>query len=143
VCDQTLPAWKVPHRGNVLDDAIAAGVAQSEQFAAVGQWVERMDRTQLEEPQRLALAGEALTLRFPKDRHQRMRPTQLLEARRSEDVGDDLWRVYNVIQENVIRGGVAGQTASNRRSNTQPIKSVRRDVALNTALWTLATALAA
>jgi hypothetical protein len=37
VCDQTLPAWKVPHRGNVLDDAIAAVIAQSEQFAAVGQ----------------------------------------------------------------------------------------------------------
>jgi hypothetical protein len=102
-----------------------------------------MERTQLEEPQRLSFAGQALALRFPKDRHERMRPAQLLEARRSEDVGDDLWRVYNVIQENVIRGGVVGQTASNRRSNSRPIKSVRRDVALNAALWTLATALAA
>jgi hypothetical protein len=117
--------------------------AQSEQFAAVGQWVERMERTRLEEPRRIAFAEEALRLRFPKDRHRRMNPALLLEARRSEDAGDDVWRVYNVIQENVIRGGLAGRSASNRSMRSRPIKSVKRDVELNTDLWKLATTLVA
>ena len=143
VCDETLPAWKIPHRGDVVDAAVAAVIQQSEQFSAVGAWVERMEKTQLDELQRLDFASSALALRFPKDRHGGMRPAQLLEARRSEDVGNDLWRVYNVVQEHVIRGDVERRTASNRIVRTRPIKAVRRDVALNTALWSMATALAA
>lgn len=143
VCNETLPAWRVPHRRHILDDAIAAVIAQSEQFAAVGQWVERMEQTQLEEPQRLDFATQALALRFPKDRHQRMRPSLLLEARRPEDTGNDVWHVYNVIQENIIKGDLAGRTASNRATRSRPIRSVQRDVSLNTALWTMATGLVA
>jgi hypothetical protein len=143
VSDETLPAWKVPHRRNVLDAAIAAVIAQSEQFAAIGQWVERMERTALEETQRLQFASEALALRFPRDRHQRMPPSRLLEARRIEDTGNDLWHVYNVVQENVIKGDLEGRTASNKAMHSRPIRSIQRDVALNTALWNMATALAA
>lgn len=66
VCDSTLPAWRLPHRGNVLDDAIAAVIAQSELFADVGRWVERMEQSRLDEPQRLTFAQEALSLRFPR-----------------------------------------------------------------------------
>jgi uncharacterized protein DUF932 len=143
VCNEVLPAWKVPHRRHILEEAVAAVIAQSEQFAAVGQWVERMERTRLEEPRRIAFAEEALRLRFPKDRHRRMNPALLLEARRSEDAGDDVWRVYNVIQENVIRGDLAGRSALNRSMRSRPIKSVKRDVELNTELWKLATTLVA
>ena len=102
-----------------------------------------MERTRLEEPRRIAFAEEALRLRFPKDRHRRMNPASLLEARRSEDAGDDVWRVYNVIQENVIRGDLAGRSASNRSIRSRAIKSVKRDVELNTGLWKLATTLVA
>lgn len=143
VSDETLPAWKVPHRRNVLDQAVAAVIALSEHFGAIGQWVERMERTVLEEPRRLEFASKALGLRFPKDRHQRMPPSRLLEARREEDAGNDLWHVYNVVQENVIKGDLQGCTASNRSMRSRPIKSIQRDVDLNTALWNMATALAA
>lgn len=143
VCNETLPAWKVPHRGNILEDAIAAVIAQSEQFAAVGHWVERMEQSHLEEPQKLDFARRALALRFPKDRHERMPPSRLLEARREEDRGDDVWHVYNVIQDHVIKGDLEGLTATNRLMRSRPIRSVQRDVALNTALWSMATALVA
>ncbi|MFL6600775.1 MAG: DUF932 domain-containing protein [Steroidobacteraceae bacterium] len=142
VSEDTLAAWKIPHRRNLLDQAIAAVIAQSEQFAAIGQWVERMEQTELQEPQRLEFAQEALALRFPKDRHPRMPPARLLEARRTEDTGHDLWHVYNVVQENVIKGDLEGRTASNKPMRTRAIRSIQRDVALNTALWRMATTLA-
>jgi hypothetical protein len=143
VADDTLPPLKISHRGNVLEQAIAAVLAQSEQFAAIGQWVERMERKELKEGERLEFARQALILRFPKDRHQRLNPALLLEAKRLEDSGNDVWHVYNVVQDNIIKGDIEGRSASNRVMRTRPIRSVQRDVALNSELWRMATALAA
>jgi hypothetical protein len=59
VCDETLPVWRVPHRGRTLDEIVAAALRQSEQLAEVGAWVERMERTPLDATQRLGLAAGA------------------------------------------------------------------------------------
>src|SRR3990167_4678155 len=77
-----------------------------------------------------------------------IKPDSLLSARRLEDYRSkedntrDLWRTYNVVQENVIRGGVMGRTANNRLRRTRQIKSVDGDIKLNKALWTLAEKMA-
>jgi Domain of unknown function (DUF932) len=138
-----MPVWRSPHRRDVLDDVVAAVLAQSELFAQVGTYVERMERTRLEEEQRLAFAAQALELRFPEGRRGGMHPAQLLEVRRPEDAGVDLWRTYNVIQENVLKGGLTRRSASNRQARTRRITAIREDVRLNTALWDMATALTA
>ncbi len=49
---------------------------------------------------------------------------------------------YNVIQENMIRGGLNGQRRNGegrvRRSQTRAINGIDQNVTLNRALWTLA-----
>ena len=140
VCEETLPVWRVPHRGGILDEVVAAAIRQSEQFAAVGQWVERMGRTLLEQEQRLDFAKDAISLRFAKKRPEGMEPAQLLEARRDEDRGHDLWTTYNVVQEHVIKGGVAYRLGPNRQMHSRGIRGIREDVRLNTELWRMATA---
>jgi hypothetical protein len=67
-----------------------------------------------------------------------MQPAQLLACRRSEDLGDDLWRVYNRCQEHLLRGGLSRRSITGRLNRTRPIGSIRRDVALNGQLWDLA-----
>ncbi|MEJ1962925.1 MAG: DUF932 domain-containing protein [Gammaproteobacteria bacterium] len=143
VCDDTLPFWRVPHRGNTLDEVIAAAIRQSEQFAQVGQWVERMERTMLDEEERHAFAAYGLALRFPKDRAVGLLPEHLLQPRREEDRGLDLWTVYNVVQEWVIKGGLSYRATSKRQMHSRGIRAIREDVRLNTELWRMATALAA
>lgn len=68
-------------------------------------------------------------------------PSQLLRPRRSEDYGDDLWRVFNRVQENVLRGGQEGRTAGGRRRRVRSITSVAEDARINKALWHLAEGL--
>jgi hypothetical protein len=143
VCDDTLPFWRVPHRGNTLDEVIAAAIQQSEQFAQVGQWVERMERTVLDVEQRMTFAAAALVLRFSKNRSPGLRPEHLLQPRREEDTRHDLWTVYNVVQEWVIKGGLSYQTTNKRQMHSRGIRAIREDVRLNTELWRMATALAA
>ena len=66
---------------------------------------------------------------------------QLLAPRWEDDAGDDLWRTFNRVQENAIRGG---RTAWGRHAQTRPRRVTSREVTgidgdmrLNRALWTL------
>lgn len=66
-----------------------------------------------------------------------IQPAQLLIPRRPADTNNDLWTVFNVAQENVIRGGLSGRVAGGRRTTTREVKGIDQDVKLNKALWTL------
>jgi hypothetical protein len=140
VSSGVFPVWRVTHRGNVVDDVVGAALEISGRFEVLAASVERMERTVLDASQRLELAGQALTLRFPKDQHGGMEPSQLLVPRRPEDVGNDLWRTFNVIQENVLRGGLVRRSASNRLTRSRRITAIREDMRLNSALWEMAFA---
>jgi hypothetical protein len=137
------PVWRVTHRGDVVDDVVVAALEISERFEVLAASVERMERTVLDAGQRLEFAGQALAVRFPKDQHGGMEPSQLLVPRRPQDVGNDLWRTFNVIQENALQGGLVRRSASNRLTRSRRITAIREDVRLNSALWEMAVARAA
>ena len=67
---------------------------------------------------------------------------RLLTARRREDQKNDLWTVYNRIQENFIKGGMRGYGKTGKRMSTRAINSVSEDIRLNKALWQLAEGMA-
>lgn len=65
-------------------------------------------------------------------------PEQLLVARRSADESDDLFSTYNVIQENITKGGVMyNNPRTGRLRRTRAIKDSQRDFYLNKNLWML------
>jgi len=137
------PTWRVRHRGDVIADVVQAALEISGRFDALAAAVDRMERTRLDRLQQLDFAAEAVALRFPKDPPGAVEPSRFLVARRSEDLGNDLWRTFNVVQENLLQGGIPRRSASNRLSRTRRITAIREDVRLNSALWELATARAA
>lgn len=75
-----------------------------------------------------------------------VQPCQLLQARRVDDRATDLWTTFNVVQENVIRGGLhaTGRDANNhrRRVTTREVRGIDQDVRLNKALFVLAERMA-
>jgi hypothetical protein len=75
-----------------------------------------------------------------------IKPQQLLLPHRREDTAPNLWNVFNVVQENAIRGGLTaiGRDANNRprRTTTRGVNGIDQDVKLNRALFTLATKMA-
>lgn len=90
--------------------------------------------------QQEAFAKAALELR---DVSLQIDPRQLLSSRRPEDQANrdgtrSVWGTFNVVQENLIQGGIRGRTANNQRRRTRPISNPGVDVKLNRALWTLA-----
>ena len=132
------PAYCVSHRGNIVDDVIAGALELAERFESLAAQVERMEQRRLFKDEQLGFAARALALRFPDPAQSGMEPLQLLACRRTEDVGDDLWRVYNRCQEHLLRGGLSRRSACGRLTRTRRISSIRRDVQLNGQLWDLA-----
>lgn len=83
------------------------------------------------------MARAALHYRFGED-HQPVTTDQILTPRRYEDRSDDLWTVYQRVQENLMKGGLAGRTAQGRSNRTRAVNGIDGDVKLNRALWVMA-----
>ena len=67
---------------------------------------------------------------------------QLLRRRQVEDVDkNDLYTTFNAVQQNLIKGRLPGRNVAGRRTRTREVKSIKEDLQLNKALWTLATEL--
>lgn len=100
---------------------------------------------QLTKDEQMAFAGAVHAVRFPVDEHNNattnVKPEQLLITRRTDDASNDLWTTFNVVQENVIRGGLNnfGRNANGAfvRRHTRQVKGIDQSIALNRALWTL------
>jgi Domain of unknown function (DUF932) len=68
----------------------------------------------------------------------RVMPHTLLESRRPEDSHDDLWHVFNRVQENLIKGGVVGRSPNGRNTRTHGIRAMDNTVKVNMKLWEIA-----
>jgi Domain of unknown function (DUF932) len=133
------PAYCVSHRGNVVDEVIEAALKVSEQFETLAVQVERMEQRRVMKDEQLRFAERALALRYPDPMLAGMQPSQLLNCRRPEDTGDDLWTVMNRVQEGLLRGGLSRRSTNGRLTRTRRIMSIREDVRLNSQLWDLAS----
>ena len=142
----TVESIKVRHSGDALEKVIDGTYRVLGQAEAVLAAPQDWSRIALDDDAKAALAASAHALRFG-DAHGKVatpiRPEQLLTPRRA----DDLWTVMNVIQENVMRGGLSARAPAStdqhgrwRRSRlvtTRAVNNIDQDVKLNKALWNL------
>ncbi|MCK9587730.1 MAG: DUF945 domain-containing protein [Terrimicrobiaceae bacterium] len=84
------------------------------------------------------LANYAVEVRYRGYNKNKLEAKELLAVRRDSDKGDDLWTVFNRVQENVMVGGVPMITG--RKSKGVTSYSIGMDV--NKRLWAGAEALA-
>ncbi len=137
------PAFCVSHRKDIVDEAIAGALTMAERFDELGGLIEQMQRRRLSYPEQASFAERAMQLRYPVLADAGVMPTQLLRVRRPEDDGSDLWRTFNRVQENLLRGGFRKHSASGRVSAARRISSIAEDVRINGALWDLSSSLIA
>jgi len=132
---------RVPHKGNIQHDTIEGVYTVAEDFPRLIDASESMKEITLSADERRVLGEASLVARYGEDESP-VRPEQIIEPCRREDVGRSLWTTFNVIQENVMRGGLHGQRRNAegriRRSQTRAINGIDQNVTLNRALWTLA-----
>jgi Domain of unknown function (DUF932) len=133
---------KASHRGGVdlPSQVIDASYEIIEQAPAIMDQVESMKALTVSRPHQEAFAAAASELR-PSTLE--VRPPDLLSVRRMADRAEpngarDLWTTVNVVQENILRGGVRARNAKNERRHTRAVTAVADDIRINRGLWRLA-----
>ena len=65
----------------------------------------------------------------------------ILDPKRDADKGNDLWRVFNVVQEKITQGDFHAALTGAKVRKVRKIKSFEKDIKVNKELFKLATAL--
>lgn len=134
---------RVPHKGNIADQIIEGAYTVAKDFPRLIDATDEMKGTTLSDAEQQLFGEAALALRYGTDEEASpLRPAQIIEARRREDVGGSVWSTFNRVQENIIRGGLQGRRVNEngqvRRARTREIKGIDQNVSLNRAMWMLA-----
>lgn len=141
VSDGAIETVRVRHSGNVIDNVIEGTYSIINETPKALEHMSVMQGTELSLEEQIIFANAAASLRW--DDGFKVSEPALLQPRRTDDRGRDLWRTFNVVQEKVIRGGVVVENTETRnRQRAREIKSVGESVKLNKALWTLAEEMA-
>lgn len=139
VADTLLQRHCVRHTGDIVGNVIEAAYEIVKEVPALSAKVEEYRGISLNDNESLILADAALSLRYDAEsgEHSPIAPSQLLRPRRSADTANDLWSRFNVIQENMLRGGLRGRASTGKRTTTREVQSIDKNVYLNKALWRL------
>ncbi len=62
----------------------------------------------------------------------------LLTPLRTEDEGNSLWNVFNVLQEKMIKGSFMAPGKNGKNRKQRPITSIKKDLDYNERLWAVA-----
>lgn len=123
------------------DEIIEASYQVIENAPMIAQNIGEFKGIELNPEEREVFAQAATLLMYDAPNKVPYSPQRLLQPKRRHDNGKDLWTTYNVVQENIMKGGISGMTFDKknrpRRTLTRPVKSIDRNVKLNKALWTL------
>ena len=154
IADGRVEKIAVSHRGNVLQDVVA-GVQRimDSTIKAASVATEWKGISMSSEMVRL-FSERAMELRYGRDEQGKLKTALSVnvidQPHRDEDGADDLWHVFNRVQENLQRGGLEYTTSrvrdglqSIRHLRSRPIKGIAEDIKLNQGLWALAEEFAA
>jgi hypothetical protein len=136
VADATFEKISLRHQGLSTGEIIDASFRVLAEMPKLAAQVDGMRAMQLTAGEQEAFASAAAIARWGDEPQAEARA--LLQTRRSEDRGDDMWNTFNRVQENLTKGGVRGTNTEGKRRRVRGVKSVSEDTKLNKALWHLA-----
>ena len=138
VADGNIEGIRIRHTGDVVGNVIDGAYEIVREFDRVSEHVQQFRQIELNPAERQVFGRAALVAKYGEQNAYPITVDQVVEPRRPADVGADLWRTFNVVQENVVRGGLESRSATGRRGRTREVHGISQNVSLNKALWTLA-----
>lgn len=143
VCTNGLVCWKsfgeisVPHKGDIVSQVIEGAYEVLGVFDKVENNIGMMKGIQVNSEERRLLGQLALEYKYA-GKEPPVSAERIIQPRAWYDKGTDLWTAFNIVQENLIKGGVPGRTAKGKRTTTRPVTGIDGDIKLNQALWKMA-----
>jgi hypothetical protein len=140
IADEQFSSMKIRHMGYDFETLSTLITEMVEKLPLTVESMNNFKNKQLSEEQKQKFALEALGLRFDTE-NKTFNVSEFLTPTRKEDEGNDLWSVFNLVQEKLVHGMVDYQVGSKQRK-ARRIKNFQQDVKLNSDLYELALAYA-
>jgi hypothetical protein len=150
VADEKFSDFKIKHKGYTfaeLRDVVAQAVKDLPNKVEV---LNKMRNKVLSQDEKQKLALDSMLVRAGNSRnsdkakkfvYDQETIQDILEPKRKEDEGDNLWKVFNVIQEKITQGEFHAALKGATVRKVRKIKSFEKDLQVNKELFKLATAL--
>ena len=115
-----------------------------EQVPYIVNTMNTMKNTKLSETEKKELATAVVKIRKDVEDNEKFSIDEatimdILEPVRDEDNSDDLWTVFNICQEKMIKGGFQATGKNDKVRKQRKITSIKKDVEYNQRLWEIAT----
>jgi len=140
IADEQFSSMKIRHMGYDFETLSTLITEMVEKLPLTVESMNNFKNKQLSEEQKQKFALEALGLRFDTE-DKTFNVSEFLTPTRKEDEGNDLWSVFNLVQEKLVNGMVDYRVGSKQRK-ARRIKNFQQDVKLNSELYELALAYA-
>ena len=128
---------RIRHKGYSFEELKKTVMELVEELPVTVETLNRFREVVLSDEQKHELAMKAIGIRFGENGAE-VDVQEILKPTRKEDEGSDLWTVFNVIQEKMVRGKFKYKTIKGRNKTARTIKNFNRDVKLNEELYQLA-----
>ena len=143
VADEQFSDFKIKHKGYTFDELRNVVRQAVEDLPNRVQVMNDMKNRILTEDEKRKMALDAMLIRagVKELQYDEETITDILDPKRDEDKGNDLWRVFNVIQEKITQGDFHAALTGAKVRKVRKIKSFEKDMKVNKELFKLATAL--
>ena len=130
---------KMRHMGYTFEDLQVNIREMVERLPLTVESMNKMKEVEMGEKAALDFAKKALECRFDKKQVARINVDlkELLNPTRKEDMGNDVWSRFNVVQEKLIHGGF-DYVSGTRVRKARKVKNFKQDQKINKELFSLA-----
>ena len=136
IADEQFGSMKIRHMGYDFEALQSLITEMVEKLPLTVESMNRFKSKQLTQEQKEQFALEAIGLRFDTE-DKTFNLDEILTPTRKEDNGDDLWSVFNLVQEKLVNG-MFTYGAGVKIRKARRIKNFQQDIALNSDLYKLA-----
>ena len=141
IADAEFANMKIRHMGYDLAELKTVINEIVEKLPLTVECMNKLKAKELSEQEQIKFAKEALATRLNERELSNVTSDQILDLlapTRDEDKGDDMWNVFNVIQEKIIHGMFDVYGVNGKVRKVRKIKNFRQDTKVNQELYQLA-----
>lgn len=140
VCSDQMVNMSIRHINYDFEELRRVVATAIEQVPGIVQTMNDMRKVTLTDEQKINLATEVVRIRKGIEDDQKFQldaetVESILEPVREEDKANDLWTVFNICQEKLIKGGFSAVGKNNKSKKQRGITSIRKDMDFNQRLW--------
>lgn len=137
---ETFGDLKIRHMGYDMEELQRVVSEIVDKLPLTVESMNQLKQSQISQEKQQQFALEALGLRFNQDgmEFDESNAEELLAVERKEDEGNNVWEVFNRVQEKLLDGGFMYRNTKGKVRKARKIKNFQQDIKLNQQLFDLA-----